>query len=238
MKLKLLLFALVIVPNLFGSTIAVKGLFNLNMHLKYETSDNSSIFDDYGQNQHIPGIGQFFENGYFFGANISYRSKLKKSSFYLQFGIGYSLHQIESKFEDVDYIFGEKIDIQKIDAGVGLGKYFYSKNLPIYLYGFLGPVLNIYEGNTEFENINYRISYKNTVSYMLGLGAEFQVIPSLFAINIQVKLDLANIKRGNLKIYENDEWVITAKPVGESHINDDIFSISFGFTFLQRIGVL
>ena len=237
MKLKLLLLVLIIVPNLFGGTIAVKGLFNLNIHLKYETSSGAAIPDNFEQTQQIPGIGQFFENGNFFGAEISYRSKLNYISGYLQLGIGYSLHQIESKFEDVNYVFGEKIDIQKIDAGIGIGRYFSSKENPIYLYGFMGPVLNIYEGKTEYENINYRIAYKNSVSFMLGLGAEFMVIPSMFAINIQAKLDFANIKRGNLKIYENDEWIITAKPVGESHINDDIFSISFGFTFLQRLGV-
>jgi len=236
MKFKFLILVFAIIPNLFGGSIAVKGLFNFNLHMKYETSENPNVPDQYQQTEQIPGIGQFFENGNFFGLEVAYRNKPQALDSYLQIGLGYSKHSIKSSFEEVNYVFGEEIEINKFELSFGMGRYLPAKENPIYLYGFLGPVLNIYEGDTKEYNFKYKFEYENTVSFMLGGGAEINIIPLTFGLNIQAKLDLANIERGNLKVYEDGDWILTAKPTGENRINDDIFTLSFGFTFLRKVG--
>lgn len=246
-KLSVIIF-MFIALNLSCGTISVRGLYNYNIHVKYEESSDDVVPEQFQYTAQIPGIGQFYNNNSGYNLELTYchPRKIKKPNF-LIIG-GFSQHSIESKEEVFDYFFGERINISKLYLAAGRGHLFKlggfdyfkekkskKKDMYIFVYYAAGPVMNFYSGETNDSNWKLLFEYNNSITFRFNSGIEIPIWNSIF-LNLSLSYDLGNIGRGNLTYYFDNEWVADAEPIGESTINDDQFLLSFGLTWNYDFG--
>mgnify|MGYP000731210698 CR=1 FL=1 len=222
---------------MFCSTIFVSGLVNYSMHTEYEETSNPDMPSQFQDTKLIPGIGQFYDNNSGLNIEVSYchTKSIWKPNLILTGGI--SRHRISSSEEVFDSFFGEHIDITKIYAEAGIGRYLKASNVKDYIfwYASAGPVFNYYRGETRSDGLKLQFEYDPTITFRIGTGVNLPLKNPYF-FTLSMYYDMGNIGRGDLKYYHEGDWMATAEPYGESTINDDQLILSFGITWYYTPG--
>lgn len=232
-RLFCLLFILIAV-NALSRTISLRGLYNRNIHIKYETSSDPNIPEEFQSTAQVPGIGQFYDSSHGFNLELCYYPKNKSKELNMLMIGGFSNQRIKSNVEVADFVFGKSINISKLYLNIGSGRYITANNKNAYLYFALGPVLNFYQGETEYEDWKLVFDYKPSISFRFYSGIEIPLEKS-FLINFSLCYDIGGIARSDLNYYLDDDWVAKAEPTGESTINDDQLILSIGITWNYEI---
>ena len=230
MKKILCLLLILIAVNALCRTISLRGLYNRNIHVKYETSSNVNIPEEFQSTAQVPGIGQFYDSSHGFNLELCYYPTSRSKDLNLLMIGGFSNQRIKSNVDVADFVFGKSINISKVYLNIGSGRYITDNNKNAYLYFALGPVLNFYKGETKYEDWNLVFDYKPSISFRLNSGIEVPLEKN-FLINFSICYDIGGIVRSDLNYYLNDVWVAKAKPTGESVINDDQLILSIGITW-------
>lgn len=230
MKRLFCLLLILIAGNALCRTISLRGFYNRNIHLKYETSSDVNIPEEFQSTAQVPGIGQFYDSSHGFNMELCYYPKSKSKDLNLLLIGGFSNQKIKSNVEIADFVFGKSINISKVYFNIGSGRHITANKKNAYLYFALGPVLNFYKGETEYEDWKLVFDYKPSISFRLNSGIEIP-LEKFFFINFSICYDIGNIGRSNLNYYLNDGWVAKARPTGESEINDDQLILSIGITW-------
>lgn len=235
MKRFLSLILMLITINAACRTISIRSLYNRNIHMKYDTSSDANIPDEFQSTAQVPGIGQFYDSSHGFNFELSYYPQSKSNNMNLLMIVGFSNQRIKSNVEVADFVFGNSINISKIYLNIGSGRHITSNNINTYLYFALGPVLNFYKGETKYENWKLVFNYKPSISFRFNSGIEIPMEKN-FMLNFSICYDVGNIGRNDLNYYFDNDWVAKAKPTGEDVINDDQLILSIGITWEYELG--
>ncbi len=232
-RLFCLLFILFAV-NALSRTLSLRGLYNRNIHIKYETTSNANIPEEFQSTAQVPGIGQFYDSSHGFNLELCYYHNNKSKDLNLLIIGGFSNQRIKSNVEVADFVFGEFINISKAYFNIGSGRHVKANKINAYLYFALGPVLNFYQGETEYENWDLVFDYKPSISFRFNSGLEIPLEKNFF-INFSICYDIGGINRSDLNYYLDGDWVAKARPTGENVINDDQLILSIGISWDYEI---
>lgn len=211
-----------------ADTVGLRSFYIYNFHLELFKIDEFN--DIYLQDKPIPGIGQYYHSSGGISIEASYLHASKKN-WLLTFG--YSSHNLDYELKEVNAIFGEELSITKLYILFGSVTDF--KEIKGNYHLSFGPVLNYYEGLTDYDHIRYEIDYKPSITYRINLGAEYHLSYNIYG-NFGIAYEFGPITRGNMKIYHEDEWIATFEPTSKQTIKDNQIIMSLGFSYKYSLG--
>ncbi|MDD3050666.1 MAG: hypothetical protein PHR06_05915 [Candidatus Cloacimonetes bacterium] len=211
-------------------------LFSAEIHLKTSADWNKHLkFTDKETNSDYLNVGYFYKDNHSLSFELAYKTRYDDSKESLIITSGYSMQKLKSDEKAANDLFGNELAVNKLYISLGLGRNFGHNKTEKFWFFYFGPVYNICKGTSSLDGYKYEFSYENSITFMLGTELDFR-LNNYLILTTSLTYGFGEIKRGDLKLSDNEQWLFLAEPTGDDSISDSSLKLSLGLAYFYAFG--
>lgn len=225
--------------NTSSSKLLFKGLkiqygSSLNFHLKDKDPDDPNIPDRFESIEERPSVARFFNAGYgpIVDLSVDFQSDSHIHNMFV-FGISYGSFSYKSSLRSSEDKFGENLDAYSFSPYLGFGGYG-DKKKNIFLYGFIGPSFQNFEGSSSSGTRDFIHVYRTSGFWKGGVRFEVDGDLSPFFATAGLEFQIGDIFLNKKQAFQNGDKISESNVTDfKLSANSIMLTINIGFKFFK-----